>query len=319
MIHFRSFRNTDPPALCEIWRSQPPRRGLVSSLSPMLLDRYVLSKPYFDREGLIVAEDDDRPIGFAHAGFGPEIEGGKRSERGVLSMVMTLPTTDSNSLASDLVDRAEQYLRERGVRECTALGVGELCPYYLGLNGGSSVSGVLNSDGALGKLFTSCGYERRREWTVWQRQMASFRPPVDRKLMQVRREFHVEAQIDPPLKGWWQACMYVAHDLTRFDIRQRSKDKSLGRVLFWEMEPIASSWGLHANGIINIEIHPDFRRRGLATFLLGESLRQLQAQGVTVVEVHSDAEDPIAAELLKKLGFQSVDMGNEMVKSLLST
>jgi ribosomal protein S18 acetylase RimI-like enzyme len=85
------------------------------------------------------------------------------------------------------------------------------------------------------------------------------------------------------------------------------------------MEPIASSWGLHANGIINIEIHPDFRRRGLATFLLGESLRQLQAQGVTVVEVHSDAEDPIAAELLKKLGFQSVDMGNEMVKSLLST
>lgn len=74
MIHFRSFRNTDPPALCEIWRSQPPRRGLVSSLSPMLLDRYVLSKPYFDREGLIVAEDDDRPIGFAHAGFGPEID-----------------------------------------------------------------------------------------------------------------------------------------------------------------------------------------------------------------------------------------------------
>ena len=39
---------------------------------------------------------------------------------------------------------------------------------------------------------------------------------------------------------------------------------------------------------------------------------------MTVVEVHSDAEDPIAAELLKKLGFQSVDLGIEMVKSLLS-
>jgi GNAT superfamily N-acetyltransferase len=282
----------------------------------MLLDRYVLSKPFFDREGLIVAEDDDRPIGFAHAGFGPEIAGGNRSERGVLSMVMTLPTSDSDTLASDLVGRAENYLRERGVRECTALGAGELCPYYLGLNGGSAISGVLHSDEPLRKIFTSCGYERRTERTVWQCQMATFRPPVDRKLMQVRREFHVEAQIDPPLSGWWHACMFVAHDLTRFDIRQRSGQESLGSVLFWEMEPIASSWGLHANGIINMEIQADFRRRGLATFLLGESLRQLRAQGVTVVEVHSESEDPIAAALLTKLGFRPIDAASVMVKSL---
>ena len=129
MIRFRPFRNTDPPALCEIWRSQAPRRGLTSSVSPMSLDRYVLSKPYFDRLGFIIAEDDERPIGFAHAGPGPEIAGGSRSPRGTISMVMTLPAHYSADLASELIARAEQYLSRCGVQECTAIGSGNLCPY----------------------------------------------------------------------------------------------------------------------------------------------------------------------------------------------
>ena len=32
-----------------------------------------MAKPFFDRFGLIVAEDRDRLVGFVHAGFGPEL------------------------------------------------------------------------------------------------------------------------------------------------------------------------------------------------------------------------------------------------------
>lgn len=316
MIRFRPFRNTDPPALCEIWRSQSPRRGLTSSVSPILLDRYVLSKPYFDRFGLIVAEDDERPIGFAHAGLGPEIAGGNQSERGVLSMVMTRPTRQTETLAHELIGRAEQYLRDNGVRQCTAIGSGNLCPYYLGLYGGSALPGVLQSDSGLHTTFTDCGYEPQAELIVWQRQMATFRPPVDRKLMQVRRQFIVEPQIDPPARSWWDACIFVGHDLTEFAIRQRSSGDRVGRALFWEMEPIASSWGVHAAGIVDISVEPDYRRRGLATFLLGESLRQMQSQGVTLVEVQSNADDLAAQGLLLKLGFTPIDRGTLLVKQL---
>ena len=75
MIHFRPFRNTDPPALVDIWRSQPPLRRRAQGIDVTAMERFVFSKPYFEREGLIVAEEAGRPVGFVHAGFGPVEDG----------------------------------------------------------------------------------------------------------------------------------------------------------------------------------------------------------------------------------------------------
>ena len=74
MYHFRSFRNTDPPRLAEIWPDQPQQRGLAQPVTAGILEQFVLSKPCFDPAGLIVALDDNVPVGFAHAGFGPNDE-----------------------------------------------------------------------------------------------------------------------------------------------------------------------------------------------------------------------------------------------------
>ena len=62
MIHYRPFLNSDPPALAEIWRSQSPSRALIQLMTPAVLDDLVLSKAYFDRQGLILAVE----IGRAH-------------------------------------------------------------------------------------------------------------------------------------------------------------------------------------------------------------------------------------------------------------
>ncbi len=55
MTYFRPFRNSDPPLLADVWRSQPSQRGLMQPMSAALLEQLVLSKPVFEREGLIVA------------------------------------------------------------------------------------------------------------------------------------------------------------------------------------------------------------------------------------------------------------------------
>ena len=41
MIQFRSFRNSDPPALAEIWRAQPPAAALIQPATPALFDELV--------------------------------------------------------------------------------------------------------------------------------------------------------------------------------------------------------------------------------------------------------------------------------------
>ena len=47
----------------------------MQPMSIAVLERYVLSKPTFDPQGLIVATDEDKLVGFAHAGFGPDEQG----------------------------------------------------------------------------------------------------------------------------------------------------------------------------------------------------------------------------------------------------
>jgi len=73
-IQYRPFFNTDPPLIAKLWRSQPVFRGLHSSVTVADLELHVFSKPYFEREGFIVAQrindaGQNELVGFVHAAF----------------------------------------------------------------------------------------------------------------------------------------------------------------------------------------------------------------------------------------------------------
>src|SRR6516164_4002050 len=77
VISFRSFRNTDPPALADVWNESHPTRSAYPLRTPAILERWVFSKPYFDPDGLIVAvdqADNDKVLGYILAGFGPNAD-----------------------------------------------------------------------------------------------------------------------------------------------------------------------------------------------------------------------------------------------------
>jgi hypothetical protein len=52
MLTYRTFRNSDPPALAALWRSRAGQPGLVQPVSPDLLEQLVFSRLYFDYGGL---------------------------------------------------------------------------------------------------------------------------------------------------------------------------------------------------------------------------------------------------------------------------
>ena len=54
----------------------------------------MLSKPYFEPEGLIVAEQDEKLLGFVHAGFAPSPDWMDLDlEDGVISLHEQIPIT----------------------------------------------------------------------------------------------------------------------------------------------------------------------------------------------------------------------------------
>lgn len=279
-------------------------------MSTALLDQLVLSKPYFENEGLILALDDDRPVGFVHAGFGPsEDQTGLSREHGVTCMLIVRPDYRRMGIGQELLARSEAYLRSRGAKVLYAGGVRPHNPFYLGLYGGSELPGVLDSDADAQRRYRARGYEEVDRTRLFHRELAGFRPPVDRQQMTIRRQKTVEVTIDPPAATWWEACTLGVFDRTRFELVGRDGGPPSASMTVWSMEPISTSLGVRATGLYDLQVAPAERGKGMAVFLLSEAFRQLQAEGVSRVEAQAMQDNEIAARLFARLGFQQVDQG----------
>ncbi|MBC8868913.1 MAG: GNAT family N-acetyltransferase [Planctomycetes bacterium] len=317
MIRYRPFRNTDPPAIAELWCNHPPHRALVQPMSPTLFEQRVLSKPYFDRDGLIVAEEEGRIVGFAHGGFGSsEDDSGVNTEIGATCMLMVGPHDARSQIANELLEASERYLTHRGARTLYAGSVFPANAFYLGLYGGCQSPGILESDSELSTLFRSAGYEETERHVIAQRKLAGFRPIVDRVQMQVRRQYQVEPEHDPPPDSWWEACTIGQIERMRYLLVSRRTGEVSGSVIFWDMERISSSWGVPSIGLMRLEIAENLRGQGLGVFLVGEALRHMHNNGALLAEARFVEGNRAAHALFEKLGFEQVDRGYVLCRAL---
>lgn len=311
MLRYRTFRNTDPPILAGLWRSRIGQRGLKQPVSPDLLEQLVFAKLYFDYAGMTLAWEDDRPVGFAHAGFGPnEPQDAICPELGVTCAVVVRPDCAQAEVAAGLLERCEAYLRSRGAKVLYGGGIQPLNPFYLGLYGGSELPGVLESDLVAQQLFRDHGYRQIDCTLIMQRELAGFEAPIDRRQMQIRRGMVVELAIDPPSRTWWEACTLGDFDLSRFDLVQRTGGPPVATATFRSMEPIGAGSPGRRAGLIELHVDPAFRRRGLAVFLLSEAFRQFLRQGIMTVEAQVMEHNAAGLGVYRKFGFHEIDRGS---------
>ncbi len=310
MLTYRTFRNTDPPEITAIWRSRAGQVGLARSVSPDLFEQLIFAKLYFDYEGLVIAEEDGRPVGFAHAGFGPnEAENQISTDLGLTSMVMVRPDRDEATIAAGLLQRCEDYLRRRGAKVLYGGGIYPLNPFYLGLYGGSELPGVLDTDTVANALYGSRDYEEIDQTVVLRRDLAGFQAVIDRRQMQIRRRMVVELTSDPPTRSWWEACTIGPFDLIQFDLVPRSGSAPLASAVFRYLEPIGAAGCGRATGLLHLDVDPSARRNGLAVFLLTEAFRQFIREGIVLVEAQTMQHNVAALGLYQKLDFTEVSRG----------
>lgn len=309
MLTYRTFRNLDPPAIVGIWRSRAGQPGLMHPVSVDLLEQLVFGKLYFDYRGLTLVWDDGQPIGFAHAGFGPdEQERSLSHEYGVTSMIMT--RAQRPDVAAGLLERCEKYLCECGAKVLYGGSIRPLNPFYLGLYGGSEQPGVLDSDTVAQEMFRAHGYREIDQTLIFERSLTNFQSLIDRQQLQIRRQMAVQTTVDAPTETWWQACTMGDYDLTRFDLLPRGSGRVLARALFRNMVPAGISTFVRQAGLIDLQVDPAHRRQGLATALLSEAFTTFLRQGITLVEVQTTAPNTAAIHLYRKLGFTQVRQGS---------
>ena len=197
MIRFRAFRNADTPKLAELWRATDLGPLAMQPMSTALLETAVVSKPYFDRHGLLVATDDDQLVGFAHAAFGPNAEASALDRAtGSIVMLVVPPHPEEPAIAAGLIDHAHTYLRQQGARTVLAGGIPNLGGFYLGLYGGADLPGILDSSPGMQAGFLSGGFVPHDRINVMRRSVSGYRPPIDRLQIALRRTTQLTA-IDP--------------------------------------------------------------------------------------------------------------------------
>lgn len=310
MIEFRPFRNDDPPRLAEVWRSADLGPSALQPMTSALLETCVFSKPYFEREGLIVAIDDGRAVGFAHAAFGPNADRTAVDARvGSTLVVPIVPHEQQSAIAAGLLARTEEYLRKRGAEVVLGGGSADMRSFYLGLYGGSDLPGILDSSPAMQAAFVQGGYDVVDRIGVLRRPLAGFRPPVNRLQLAIKRSTVLRVIDEPARRTWWEAATTTGIALRRYELRG-ANEELLGTASYWDMQPLASAWGVVAAGLLHVDIEGPRRRQGLAHHLVAESLHDLAEEGVAVVETHASIANAAAMKLFLKLGLQVVEHGS---------
>ncbi len=310
MYQLRPFRNTDPPHLAEIWRSQPPQRGILQPISAPILEFAVFSKAHFDRQGLIIATKDGLPVGFVHAGFGPNDEGtGLDKSMGTTHLLMLRAGYEDDALVDALMEASEDYLRNSGASVIYAGGVKPLNSFYLGLYGGSEIPGVLESNRLLRDACLRRGYTESGQICILQCDLVRFRPPVSRKVRMLGRQTHFEETVDPLSCNWWEACVWGSQQRDRFRLFDKATGKVIASASFWDVQPLSACWGICTAGMFDLEVDPGWRRQGCASYLLGEAFRLLRRRGVATIEAQTMATNEAANALYESLGFIEVDRG----------
>jgi GNAT superfamily N-acetyltransferase len=309
VIAYRCFRNEDPVRLADVWRSAALGPGAMQPMTASLLEEAVFSKPYFDREGLVVACDDGRPVGFAHAGFGSNGPGTAiDTSTGATLLVVVAAHAAVDEIAAGLLARCEEYLRRRGATTLLGGGSSSMRSFYLGLYGGADLPGILDSSLAMRRAFEQAGYVAAERIAVLRRPLSGFRPPVNRVQLALRRETTLRAIDEPPRRSWWEAATLSAIAVRRYELVGQG-DEPLGAATYWSMQPFAGTLGVTAAGLLHVGIEAGRRRQGLGHYLVAESLHHLAQEGVTMAEMQVPAANTAALGLCAKLGFETVEQG----------
>lgn len=309
---FRTFRNYDSPALARLWNARQPAAGAACAAKVHELDAHAWGGLNFEAGGLTVAELDGEPIGFVHAGFGPDhpIPAARplelSHEIGAIAQLVVRPDHEHSDLASQLIQRAERYLRARGARVIYAGSLFPLNPFYWGVAGGSEGSGITSREHAFLRAIGELGYQPSSTTLLLEADLDA-PEPRDPRAAVIRRQTRVDYIDDASPADWWEALALGEFQMMRAELASKTSGVVVASAVAWDMSWFSRVDGRARVGLIKVEVVPAERRRGHGRFLLAEIFRRLRENQIQVVSTQTASTNLPALGLYNSLGFEIID------------
>ncbi len=308
MIQYRPFHNTDPPRLLQLWHSCALGPVAAEGFSCDILELFTFSQPFFDPQGVILALDDDRVVGFVHAAFAATADQSQLDyQQGTLAALMVLPGYRRRGIGSELVRHAEQYLREKGATSVDAGGGIDRGGFYVGIYGGLQPSGFSESAAPWDQFFEKLGYQFGSRTIIMRRDLFRTRDPVSARLIRNRRHLNMIISDRPSGQPWWWFVRFGHLDSLRFELQEKSDKTVVASGQIIGMDVFIPKWGVRSVGIRGVFVPQNQRRHGYAMALILEICRRLRDETVQLIEAHVDQQNTGALELFGSAKFEQCE------------
>ncbi|MCA9060892.1 MAG: GNAT family N-acetyltransferase [Planctomycetaceae bacterium] len=320
MIEYRSFHNSDPPRILQLWHSSSLGPNAAEGFGCDIMELFTFSQPYFDRKGFIVATVDRRIVGMVHAGFPANSdESALDKTRGLLCGLIVHPDFRRQGIGRELVRRAEDYLRAAGATTVEAGAGGEANGFYVGIYGGLQPSGFSAADAPWQEFFTAMGYGPGTETLIMRRDLAKTRDPVSSRLLRARRNVNMVITDRVSDNTWWWFSRFGHLDSLRFELRENGTTRTVAHGQIIGMDVFIPKWGVRAVGIRDVFVPEEFRRQAYGLSLVLDICRRLRDETIHLVESHVDATNTAAEQLFRQARFECTDRLVTFRRSLISS
>lgn len=310
VIAYRSFHNSDPPQLVQLWHQCRLGRGAAEGFTVDAFETLIFSQTYFDPKGLIVAIEGDRVVGYVHAAFGSNKDGSALSrETGTICVIMVHPDFRRHGIGRELLRRAEAYLTESGSTTILAGPAAPCDAFYVGIYGGAEPSGFLESDPDAAPFLAATGYAPAKRNLIFQRDNRNRTDPISIRLVGIRRKFEVRVTDQPDKPTWWWICRFGRLDSLVFQLAPKGAGEPVASAGVFGLDLYIKKWNERAVGIVELHVSDIERRKGYGQALVAEICRRLRDEMITRLEAHVPEDNIAVADLVRSTGFEQVDVG----------
>jgi len=289
----------------------------------------VLSKPFFEANDLLILEDDNQPIGFAHVAYGSSDSGDAIDiNAGILAAFYISPVANEDIAADLLLSEAMKRFDAVKSQSVISIGAEWRNSFYIGIAPGDGLMGVPARDARLQRWLYAGGFRPLRPTEVWELDLGTFRVPMDRGQIAVKRTASVGKVLDDADSNWWHAVTMGHTEQISFQLFSRTQSTFIEEASLWYTDHaisglrshIARLWLMPLSakntsesfsqsppmiGAVREQTEANDRR----VYLLSESMRQLQLERFTTVRTVASADQQQSISILQRLGFRPVESG----------
>lgn len=270
---------------------------------------------------LLALDENDLAIGFVHFGqgmpgtrWGTEtlLDQDSRPAFGLIHALCVVPHPDEDRIAHQLILHAVGSMRQRGLHRCMAVGSFASSIFYLGIADGDNLMGVLSNDTRANAWLTRVGFQSAAETECWDLSLDSFRPPVDRQQIAIRRNCSISRILEESHPNWWVSTVLGHCDQSRFHLLAHGPERLEMEIFYWSPDTTILGVDSTTARLSIPQFAMDETNRERMICLISESARQLQQERKRIIRVITTREDAPMHLLFNRLGFRLVRSGQSM-------